>query len=127
MYPKKFKNIRKKINTIGSQVDIMPTIMDIMNMEYNFPIFGKSLLREFKYRYVKGNIEGGWLLYDERFISMRHKKSPKDRYGNPLMLNKTDIRWVDLFNEIDNIQHWMVKQKSSKYLLEKLSKYGWRF
>ena len=127
LYPKKFKNIRKKINIIGSQVDIMPTIMDIMNMEYNFPIFGKSLLRDFKYRYVKGNIEGGWLLYDERFISMRHKKSPTDRYGKPLVLNKTDIRWVDLFNEIDNIQHWMVQQKSRKYLLEKLSQYGWRF
>ena len=53
--------------------------------------------------------------------------SPKDRYGKPLVLNKTDIRWVDLFNEIDNIQHWMVQQKSRKYLLEKLSQYGWRF
>ena len=126
LYPKKFKNIRKKINIIGSQVDIMPTIMDIMNMEYNFPMFGKSLIREFKYRYAKGSIEGGWLLYDERFISMRHKKSPSDVFGNPLSVNETDQEWTDLFNEIDNLQHWMVQQKSKEKLSTKLYQLGWK-
>ena len=47
--------------------------------------------------------------------------------GYRAWLNKTDIKWVDLFDEINNIQHWMVQQKSRKYLLEKLSQYGWRF
>ena len=88
--PKNYKIVRQEINTLGSQVDIMPTIMDIMNMEYNFPMFGKSLVRKFKHKYVKGNIEGGWLLYDERFISMRHKKSSTDVFGNPLFVNEID-------------------------------------
>ena len=96
-------------------------------MEYNFPIFGKSLLREFKYRYVKGNIEGGWLLYNERFISMRHKKSPSDVFGNPLTLNEMDQEWAVLFDEIDDLQHWMVQQKSKENLLKELSQLGWRY
>ena len=126
LYPFNHKVGRQEINTLGSQVDIMPTIMDIMNMEYNFPMFGKSLIREFKYRYAKGSIEGGWLLYDERFISMRHKKSPSDVFGNPLFVNETDQEWTDLFNEIDNLQHWMVQQKSKEKLSNKLYQLGWK-
>ena len=74
-----------------------------MQYGYIFYIdFGKSLVRNFKQRYVKGNMEGGWLLYDERFISMRQNKSPSDVFGNPLFVNETDQEWTDLFNEIDN-------------------------
>ena len=127
LYPKNQKNIRRKIDAYGGQVDIMPTIMDIMNMKYDFPMFGKSLVRNFKHRYVKGNIEGGWLIYDERFISMRHKKSPSDVFGNPLSVNETDQEWTDLFNEIDDLQHWMVQQKSKENLLKKLSQLGWKY
>ena len=127
LYPNIQKNIRRKIYAYGGQVDIMPTIMDIMNIKYDFPMFGKSLVRNFKHRYVKGNIEGGWLIYDERFISMRHKKSPSDVFGNPLSVNETDQEWTDLFNEIDNLQHWMVQQKSKEKLSNKLSQLGWKY
>lgn len=127
LYPINYKVGRQEINTLGSQVDIMPTIMDIMNMEYNFPMFGKSLIREFKYRYAKGSIEGGWLLYDERFISMRQKNSPSDVFGNPLSVNETDQEWTDLFNEVNNLQHWMVQQKSKEKLSNKLSQLGWKY
>ena len=101
--------------------------MDIMNVKYDFPMFGKSLVRNFKHRYVKGNMEGGWLLYDERFISMRQKKSPSDVFGNFLPVNEADLEWTVLFDEIDDLQYWMVQQKSKENLLNKLSHLGWRY
>ena len=58
---------------------------------------------------------------------MRHKKSPSDVFGNPLSVNETDQEWTDLFNEIDDLQHWMVQQKSKENLLKKLSQLGWKY
>ena len=58
---------------------------------------------------------------------MRHKKSPSDVFGNPLFLNEMDQLWTVLFDEIDDLQHWMVQQKSKEILLNKLSQLGWRY
>ena len=63
----------------------------------------------------------------DSFISMRHKKSPSDVFGNPLSVNETDQIWTVLFDEIDDLQHWMVQQKSKEILLNKLSQLGWRY
>ena len=41
--------------------------------------------------------------------------------------NETDQEWTDLFNEIDNLQHWMVQQKSKENLLKELSQLGWKY
>ena len=58
---------------------------------------------------------------------MRHKKSPSDVFGNPLSVNETDQEWTVLFNEIDNLQHWMVQQKSKENLLKELSQLGRKY
>ena len=79
------------------------------------------------YWVVKANIEDGWLLYDDRFISMRHKNTPSDVFGNPLSFSETDQEWKLLFDEIDDLQHWMVQQKSKENLLKKLSQLGWKY
>jgi len=42
-------------------------------------------------------------------------------------VNETDKEWTDLFDEIDDLQHWMVQQKSKEILLNKLSQLGWRY
>jgi len=42
-------------------------------------------------------------------------------------VNETDQEWTDLFNEIDDLQHWMVQQKSKENLLKKLSQLGWKY
>jgi len=42
-------------------------------------------------------------------------------------VNEMDQEWTDLFNEIDNLQHWMVQQKSKENLLKELSQQGWRY
>jgi len=42
-------------------------------------------------------------------------------------VNETDQEWTDLFNEIDNLQHWMVQQKSKEKVLKELSQLGWRY
>ena len=48
-------------------------------------------------------------------------------YLDPLSVNETDQEWTDLFNEIDDLQHWMVQQKSKENLLKKLSQLGWKY
>jgi len=42
-------------------------------------------------------------------------------------VNETDQEWTDLFNEIDNLQHRMVQQKSKENLLKELSQLGWSY
>ena len=49
-----------------------------------------------------------------------------DVFGNSLSVNETDQEWTDLFNEIDNLQHWMVQQKSKEKLSNKLYQLGWK-
>ena len=55
------------------------------------------------------------------------KNINNDVFGNPLSVNETDQEWTDLFNEIDDLQHWMVQQKSKENLLKKLSQLGWKY
>ena len=50
-----------------------------------------------------------------------------DVFGNPLFVNETDQEWIDLLNEIDNLQHWMLQQKSKENLLKELSQLGWKY
>ena len=50
-----------------------------------------------------------------------------DLYGNTLSVNETDKEWTDLFDEIDELLHWMVQQKSKEILLKKLSQLGWKY
>ena len=38
-----------------------------------------------------------------------------------------DQEWMVLFNEIVDLQHWMVQQKSKENLLKKLSQLGWKY
>jgi len=42
-------------------------------------------------------------------------------------VNETDKEWTVLFDETDDLQHWMVQQKSKENLLNKLSQLGWRY
>jgi len=42
-------------------------------------------------------------------------------------VNETDQEWTVLFDEIDDLQHWMVQQKSKENQLNKLSQLGWRY
>ena len=42
-------------------------------------------------------------------------------------MNETDQEWTDMLNEIDDLQHWMVQQKSKENLLKKLSQLGWKY
>ena len=42
-------------------------------------------------------------------------------------MNEADLEWTVLFDEIDDLQHWMVQQKSKENLLKELSQLGWRY
>ena len=43
-----------------------------------------------------------------------------DVFGNPLSVNETDKEWTVLLDEIDDLQHWMVQQKSKENLLKSM-------
>ena len=50
-----------------------------------------------------------------------------DVFGNSLSENEADQEWTVLFNEIDDLQHWMVQQKSKEILINKLYQLGWKY
>jgi len=115
------------IDALGGHLDIMPTVLDIMGIPHQYPIFGKSLIRNYKYRYAKGNIEGGWILAENRFIKMRSSNTPMNIYGDIQSQKPGDQIWINLFKEIDDLQFWMVKQNSRVSLSHKLHSLGWKY
>ena len=85
------------------------------------------LIRNYKYRYAKGNIEGGWILAENRFIKMRSSNTPMNIYGDIQSQKPGDQIWINLFKEIDDLQFWMVKQNSRVSLSHKLHSLGWKY
>ena len=70
LFPTDYKISKKAIKYLGGQQDIMPTVMDIMRIKEDFPVFGKSLIRDYKYRYTKVGAIGGinWVLIDKKYF-----------------------------------------------------------
>ena len=127
IYPSSGKQLKMTIDALGGHLDIMPTVLDIMGIPHQYPIFGKSLIRNYKYRYAKGNIEGGWILAENRFIKMRSSNTPMNIYGDIQSQKPGDQIWINLFKEIDDLQFWMVKQNSRVSLSHKLHSLGWKY
>ena len=127
LFPTDYKISKKTIKYLGGQQDIMPTVMDIMRIKEDFPVFGKSLIRDYKYRYTKLGVKGvsNWLLTGQKFFRMFPKKSLFDLNWKELEINEEDRKWFDLSIEIDQIQQWIIRQKNVNEVRTRLYHQGW--
>lgn len=111
-----------RINTLGAQVDVMPTLMDILDIKEDYPLLGKSLIRDYQHRYARGLIEGSWLIVDEKVYFNRPSKVKKNLNGDTLSTAEGDHSWFTLMAELDDLQDWMVQQRNQKVIRETLNK-----
>jgi phosphoglycerol transferase MdoB-like AlkP superfamily enzyme len=125
LYPKRQRVEGVTINTLGGQNDILPTLLDILKIKENFPSFGKSLVRDYDYRFAKSVAIGGWMLTNDRFFRYYPEKVVLTIDGKPLATKPEDKLWFRLGHEISDIQDWIIKQTDRKFVKASLEKAGW--
>jgi phosphoglycerol transferase MdoB-like AlkP superfamily enzyme len=117
----------RKIDALGGQVDLMPTLLDILAIEPAIPIFGKSLVRNYKYRYAKGFLTSGdWFLTDNSLYVTSTQRVVLSKHGYKMPADKQEDRWFDFSTEVDDVQDWIVAQENRAILYDTLKKYGWQ-
>lgn len=125
LYPENQPIQPKTITTLGGQPDILPTMLDILNIESPFPYIGKSLIRDYKYRYAKGMVKGEWLIANQNmyFTLPQKKKLNFNQIRQEILPN--DEKWFSLSEEIDDVQDWIIQQKKPNVIVSGLKEKGW--
>lgn len=125
LYPESAGVKPRRVNILGSQPDVMPTILDIIGIEAPFPVFGRSLLRDYKNRFAKGIIEGNWIITDDKVYYSSPEMKVLSKSGEELSPNELDHKWIQLIHEIDDVQDWMVQKKNPDEVYAGLNEKGW--
>jgi phosphoglycerol transferase MdoB-like AlkP superfamily enzyme len=110
------------IDNLGSHTDIFPTLMDILGKEEPYPNFGKSLVRDYKYRFAKGYVNGNWIVVGNKMYS----SGVTNLDGEKVSKSKDDSMWFNLKSEIDDIQDWIIQEKDTNNLYQKLNERNWK-
>jgi len=113
------------IDTLGGQPDIMPTLLDILNIKPEFPVFGKSLIRKYKHRFATGQSGGRWMTLPNRFYRQGPKRSVMDWQGKQQKITPLDKQMFKLLVEIDDIQDWIIQQTDVEKTKAGLVEKGW--
>lgn len=110
----------EKSNELGSQVDIVPTIMDILNIEHPYSSLGKSLFSKSKNRFVFLSYEGeqvylinndGVVEQDWKYIS--HSQSVGRQSASVVEIEKDNTRL--LFSVEKAVYNLVTKDKWHQY------------
>ncbi|MBT4290096.1 MAG: sulfatase-like hydrolase/transferase [Deltaproteobacteria bacterium] len=126
LYPQDQPIMTKKIKILGGQADLMPTLMDILEIPETFPIFGKSLARNYRYRFSKGILGGeSWFLTNDKIYITRPSRKLLSMQGKQQKIESEDEKWFQLIGEIDDVQDWMIQKKNSNEIYAKLKEKGW--
>ncbi len=126
LYPESQQIEPRSIDTLGGQVDLMPTLMDLLGIPLDVPMFGKSLVRNYQYRLAKGLISSGhWLLVDDKLFVSYPQKQVFSKKGVKISIPKSEKKWFALNQEIDDVQDWIVSQENRQILYDTLKEKGW--
>lgn len=125
LYPESMAVKPARINTLGGQPDLMPTLMDILGIPVAFPVFGRSLVRDYHNRFAKGMVEGQWLLREDKMYMTHPTKLLLTHENEPLTITAEDELWFNLTREIDDVQDWMVQQTDFTKMVKGLAEKGW--
>jgi len=126
LYPADQPIAPRVVETLGGQPDIMPTILDLLRLDFDFPVFGRSLARGYQHRFAKALISGSWLIADHRIYFQDPPGLVKTWSGTPLSPSPEDWIWLNLIREIDDVQDWMIHQKDPLQTAEILRQNGWK-
>lgn len=126
LYPQGQKIKPRQLNTLGGQADVMPTLLDILNIPIDFPIMGKSLAREYKHRYAKTMLSSGsWIRVGDE-IHYANPSKPKISLNGEGKNNALgEYNYRKLISEIDNVQDWIISQTNRNTIHEGLINNGW--
>ncbi len=128
LYPEQEKIKPQQIAALGGQVDLAPTLLDILDLKSDIPMFGKSLVRDYEHRYAKGMLSlGHWFLIEDTLYVTRPGKQIYSKKGKVKPGSQNDRKWIALSNEIDDVQDWIVSQEDRTILYETLRQSGWNF
>lgn len=73
----------KEVNFICSQADLPPTIFDLLGLNYNYSGIGKSLVRDYDYRFVIANRGKEMIYFDERGFINHNLEIVMKKYIKP--------------------------------------------
>ncbi len=125
LYPQKEQVSPTRIDTLGGQADILPTVLDILEIQNEFPIFGRSLAKDYTHRFAKGINDGRWIMTPEKMLFVDPKKQAFNFQGQELNPAEEDENWYQLLAEIDDIQDWIIQQKDRAVIEKQLKEKGW--
>ncbi len=114
------------VTEIGGQSDILPTLLDMLQIENSNPVFGRSLVRDYKYRFSKSITNVSWLMTEDKVYYEGPPKRVVGRNSKQMEIKAEDEMWFDLVREIDDVQDWMIRQKKPDLVRLKLQERGWR-
>jgi phosphoglycerol transferase MdoB-like AlkP superfamily enzyme len=126
LYPQSQEIQPRRIDALGGQVDLMPTLLDILDIQPQIPIFGKSLVRKYKHRYSKGMTPSiHWLLVADHLYTTHPKRQVLTKKGEKLSVTESNQQWFNLSFEIDDVQDWIISQENRTKLYQTLEQSGW--
>jgi hypothetical protein len=103
----------------------MPTVLDLLEIDFDFPVFGRSLARHYQHRFAKGQIGRNWLISEDRVYYGDPPETLLTRSGEPVAATDEDRRWFALIHEIDDVQDWIIHQKDPVKTAAQLRQNGW--
>ena len=126
LYPENEKLPPQQIDTLGGQADVMPTIMDILDVAVDVPMFGRSLIRSYENRFAKIMVEEKLIINETHVYKSSPSKEILTLAGEKVSKPVSGIDWFALDSEIDEIQSWMIHQTDPAVLKSTLKKNGWQ-
>lgn len=125
LYPEHLGVTPKEINTLGGQTDILPTLLDILNIRTDSPMMGRSLIRSYPHRFAKITTEEHAMVTEDLIYRSYPSVQALDWSGEESDPS-TGIDWFELSSEIDDVQSWMIRQTDYAAYKEELKENGWK-
>ena len=126
LYPEDERPTPQKIEVLGGQPDVMPTIMDLLQIPESSPLFGRSLIKKHRHRFAKGLHPSHWLLTNEKLFITHPGQTTWNLKGKRITPEPEDRSWRNLSEEIDQIQDWMIRQTDPNKMNRELAEKGWK-
>lgn len=124
MYYPGGSNLKGKINTLAQQIDIMPTVLSILNYDKPYFAFGNNLMEKNENYFVVNNLDGNYNFYLKNYVLFNNGDKNTGLYNlknDRFLRNNLLGRNKALEQEMENKLKAFIQQYNNRMIDNKIS------
>jgi phosphoglycerol transferase MdoB-like AlkP superfamily enzyme len=124
MYYPGGSNLKGTINTLAQQIDIMPTVLSILNYDKPYFAFGNNLMEKNENYFVVNNLDGNYNFYLKNYVLFNNGDKNTGLYNlkhDRFLRNNLLGRNKALEQEMENKLKAFIQQYNNRMIDNKIS------